>query len=64
MHERHLPCAAAADRHTTAKRQRQQSGPASERGMRASMEHEEVRDVPPSHGLPGMPSWEGCDACA
>ena len=65
------PCTSAichvlrpADRHTTAKRQRQQSGPASERGMRAGMEDEEVRDVPRSRGLPGMPSWEGCDACA
>ena len=47
-----------ADVHERAERQHEQSGRASERGMRAGMEDGRMVDAPRSRGLPGMPSRE------
>ena len=62
---RGAPCSSAvsrvlrpADVHERAERQREQSGPVSERGMRAGMEAGRVRDAPRSCAARGLLFWD------
>ena len=68
---RGAPCPSAtchvlppADGRTSGERHHEQSGPVSERGMRAGMGDGRVRDAPRARGLRGLQLWGGSKACA